>query len=227
MVGGAAGTNPGSQTIALVDDSPTGEFAPVDASVVEGEGSADGIFKYGASSYKAAFAADAVATDGFIDAGLGAAAAWDDMESVGMLIYVTTTIASGDLTLVLPDDGGARTYDIPAVTSANTWTWVEVNIAAGDLSAVSDVAVLLSAQGEAALGAFTIYLDIAYTWDDVDEEALGTAILQDGVLSVIDSAAGTSLAELTDYLVHYEAGSDFIVYISDQSAAKVVALIAY
>jgi len=228
LIGGGQGTNPGSQTIALLDDSPEGEFAPVDASVTEAAETA--IYKYGAGSYEAAFAVDAAATDGFIDAGLGANASWEDMESVGLLVYSTATWAAGDLTLVLTDDGGAQTFDIPALTATNAWTWLEVDIsalAAGTGDVISDVAVLMSAQGETALGAFTMYLDVAYVWDSADEEALGVAIQQDGVLGVINTESGASLVELTDYLVHYETGSDFIVYITDQSTADIAVLAAY
>lgn len=225
LIGGGAGTDPGSQTISLVDDSPAGEFAAVDASVTL---SADGTYyKYGSNSLKALWDVGAVATDGFLDANLGAGAAWDDMESIGLLVYSTATWASGDLTLVLTDDGGARTYNIPALTAANVWTWLEVDISAGDLSAVSDVAILMSAAGETALGAFSMYVDIGYTWDSVDEEALGVAIQQDGVLGVINTESGAQLAELTDYIVHYESGSDFLVYVSNQSAADVAVLAAY
>jgi hypothetical protein len=225
LIGGGQGTNPASQTIALVDDTPDGEFAPVDADVTEALSTT--VVKYGTNSYAATFAVTATAGDGFLDANLGAAAAWDDMESAGLLVYSTVPWASGDLTLVLTDDGGARTYDIPALTAANTWTWLEVNIATGDLSAVSDVAILMSAAGETALGAFTMYLDIGYVWDSVDEEALGVAIQQDGILGVINTETGANLVELTDYLVHYESGVDFLVYITDQSAADIAVLAAY
>jgi hypothetical protein len=227
LVGGAQGTNPAGQTIDLVDDDPTGEYAPVDANVTEAEGSVGGIFKVGLSSYAATFDASAAEDDGFVDADLGAAGAWDDMESWGAFVYITTTVSSGDLQLVLTDDGGARKYSLPAVTAANTWTWIEVDINAGDLSSVSNVAITLTANGATNLGAFTIYLDEAWVWDALDEEALGTAIIQDGVLSVVDTEGGATLAEWTDYLVHYESGNDFIVYITNQSAADVIALLAY
>jgi hypothetical protein len=187
-------------------------------------------YKHGAKSLKAAWAAGAAATDGFKDAGLGGNASWEDMESVGLLVYSTATWAAGDLTLVLTDNGGARTYNIPALTAANVWTWLEVDItdlAAGTGDSIGDVAILMSAQGEAALGAFDMYLDIAYVWDATDEEALGVAIQQDGILGVINTESGASLVELTDYIVHYESGNDFIVYISDQSTADIAVLAAY
>lgn len=225
LIGGGQGTNPASQTIALFDDTPDGEWAPVDADVVE---SADTThFKYGSKSYKAAFASTAAAGDGIIDAALGASAAWDDMESAGLLVYSTVTLAAGDLTLVLTDDGGARTFNIPAITTANKWTWVEVDISTGDLSAVSDVAIKLSTAGATATGVFDFYVDIAYVWDSADEEALGVAIQQDGILGVINTETGAQLVELTDYIVHYESGNDFIVYISDQSSADIAVLAAY
>ncbi len=225
LIGVGQGTNPASQTIALFDDSPEGEWAPVDASVVET--AVTTTVKYGSGAYKAAFAAGATAGDGIIAAGLGAAAAWDDMESAGLLIQTSVPITAGTLTLVLTDDGGARTFDIPAVTVANKWTWVEVDIATGDLSAISDVAIKLSAGGAAAQGAFDLYVDIGYVWDSADEEALGVAIQQDGILGVINTESGAQLVELTDYLVHYESGSDFLVYISDQSTADIAVLAAY
>jgi hypothetical protein len=228
LIGGGQGTNPGSQTIALADDTPDGEYAAIDASVVL---TADtSYYKHGAKSLKAAWAAGAAATDGFKDAGLGGNASWEDMESVGLLVYSTATWAAGDLTLVLTDIGGARTYNIPALTAANVWTWLEVDItdlAAGTGDSIGDVAILMSAQGEAALGAFDMYLDIAYVWDATDEEALGVAIQQDGILGVINTESGASLVELTDYIVHYESGNDFIVYISDQSTADIAVLAAY
>jgi cytoskeletal protein CcmA (bactofilin family) len=231
LVGGAQGTNPGSQTIDLIDDSPTGEFEPVDSDVTEAEGSVAGVFKVDSSSYEATFADTAAEDDGFIDADLGSDAAWDDMESVGMWLYITSastdTLQGGDLQLVLTDDGGDRKFDIPAVSTPETWTWVEVNIATGDLSSISDVAITLTANGETNMGAFTLYLDEMWVWDAVDEEALSTAILDGGVLSVVDTEGGATLAEWTDYIVHYESGNDFIVYVTDQSAADVVALLAY
>jgi hypothetical protein len=99
---------------------------------------------------------------------------------------------------------------------------------------VTEVAIGLTSQGVTNLGAFTLYLDGMYKWDTDDEEALGAAIQQDGVLSImsIATAAGsantpTVLAEHTDYFTHYEDGNDFVVWITDQSARSNVALIAY
>jgi len=225
FIGMGGGTDPGAQTIELVDDTPNGEYAAVDASAVLSLSTT--VVKYGTNSLKIAWNADAVATDGFLDAGLGAAGAWDDMESVGMLVQSDTAWASGDLTLVLTDDGGARTFSIPALTATDTWVWLEVNIATGDLSAISDVAILMSAQGEGALAAFNMYLDIMYCWDSTDEDALGYAIQQDGVLGVVDNVDATNLAELTNYIIHYESGVDFLVWITNESASLIEALVAY
>jgi len=72
-----------------------------------------------------------------------------------------------------------------------------------------------------------MYLDTAYVWDSADEEALGVAIVQDGILGVVNTETGAPLVEGTDYIVHYESGSDFIVYITDQSTADIIALVAY
>lgn len=229
MVAMGAGTNPITQTIAWMDDTPIGEWAPISTTVVEANSTT--LVKYGTNAYQTTWSADAVATHGFKDAALGGNASFEDMESVGILVRSDTAWAAGDLTLVLTDDGGAQTFDIPALTATDVWTWLEVNITALDAGTgdvISDVAILMSAQGEAALGAFVAVWDIMYTWDAADEEDLGVEILQDGVLSVVDPADGTNLVELTNYIVHLESGSNtHIVWITDESAAYNLALIAY
>ena len=72
-----------------------------------------------------------------------------------------------------------------------------------------------------------LYFDTGYAWDAADEEALGYAILQDGVLGVVNTESGASLAEYTNYFVHYQSGNDAIVYIDDQSTADIAVLLAY
>lgn len=231
LVGGGAGTNPASQTIVLADDSPEGEFAPVDASVVEAAEAA--VYRAGAGSYKMTWAADAAENDGVIDAALLGNASLEDQESVGLWLYSSVALASGDLQIAITDDGAVRKFAIPAVATANQWTWVEVDISsldAGTGDVCSDFAITMTAQGAAAAtldAEWVLYFDTGYAWDAVDEEALGVAIQQDGVLSVIDAAGGTSLVEYTDYFTHYQSGNDAIVYITDQSANEVVALVAY
>jgi len=226
MIGVGTGTNPAGQTISLIDDDPTGEYAPIDASVVEANTTT--LVKYGTNAYQTTWAADAADGDGFVDANGGAGAAYDDMESAGILVRSDTVWASADLELVLEDDGGTRTFSIPALTVTDVWTWLEVNIATGDLSAISDVSILLSAQGAAALGEFVAVWDLLYVWDADDEEDLGQEIVLDGILGVVDPADGTNLVELTNYIIHYEAGANtHLVWITNESAAYPMIMIAY
>lgn len=235
LVATGTATNGATETTSYTDDSSAGEYAPVDADVTEAEGSTDTIARVGSSSYKAAFAATAAANDGFKRT--ITADNLEANESIGFWIYSSATLAAGDLQILLTDDGGARNFNVPAVATANKWTWVEVDVsslAAGTGDAVTEFGITLTTQGATALGAFTVYVDGVWKWDATDEEALGAAIQQDGVLSVaaVATAAGsanTPLApvENTDFFVHYESGSDFIVWISDQSANSAVVLIAY
>ena len=102
-----------------------------------------------------------------------------------------------------------------------------MDISSGDLSAISDVAILMSTQGATALGAFDMYIDIAWVWDSTDEETLGVALQPDGILGVIDPADGTVHAELTNYLIHYEDGNDFLVWITNESGAYNLIMLAY
>lgn len=231
LIGGGQGTNPGNQTIVLADDSPEGEFAPIDASVTEAAEAA--IYRVGAGSYKMTWAADAAENDGVIDAALFGGASLEDQESIGLWLYSSVALAAGDLQIAIVDNGGTRKFNIPAVATANQWTWVEVDIStldAGTGDVCSDFAISMTAQGAAAAALdaeWVLYFDTGYAWDATDEEALGYAILQDGVLGVVNTESGANLVEYTDYLVHYESGVDFIVYISDQSTADIVALVAY
>lgn len=230
----AVGTNGTTETTSYTDDSSAGEYAPIDADVTEAEGSVDGIYRIGSSSYKALFAATAAAADGF-----KRTITTDNLEansSIGCWFYPSVAIAASDLQILLTDDGGARNFNIGALT-INKWNWVEVDItslAAGTGDIVTEFGVTLTAQGEGALGAFNLYIDGCWKWAVADEEALGAAILQDGVLSgfsIVDAATAVHttilLVEDTDYFVHYETGNDFIVWITDQSAKSNTFLIAY
>lgn len=232
LVSLGTGTNGSTETTSYVDDTPTGEYAPVDSDVTESNETT--YYRFGTASYKAAFASTATAGDGFKRTITG-----DNLEaneSIGLWIRASEACASGDLQILLTDDGGARNFNIPAL-SANVWTWVEVDIsslAAGTGDTVTEFGVTLTTAGATAHGAFNVWLDQAWKWDSTDEEALGAAIHDFGVLSVVKiaTAAGTAntptdLTEGTDYFVHYESGSDFIVWVTDQSAGSTVALIAY
>lgn len=227
-----AGTNGTTETTSYVDDSPTGEYAPIDADVTEAADTS--VYRVGTTSYKAVFAATAAANDGF-----KATITTDDLEaneSIGMWIRASEACSSGDLQILLTDDGGARNYNIGAL-SAGVWTWVEVDISGltgGTGDVVTEFGITLTTAGATAHGAFNVWLDVAYKWDADDEEALSTAIYQDGVcgvLSILTAENGvntfTSLVEYTDYLTHYESGVDFLVWISDQSARSNAAIIAY
>lgn len=231
LIGGGQGTNPGGQTLVLADDNPEGEFAPVDASVVEAAEAA--IYRVGAGSYKMTWAADAAENDGVIDAALFGGASLEDQESIGLWLYSSVALAAGDLQIAIVDNGGTRKFNIPAVATANQWTWVEVDIStldAGTGDVCSDFAISMTAQGAAAAGLnaeWVLYFDTGYAWDAADEEALGYAILQDGVLGVVNTESGASLAEYTNYFVHYQSGNDAIVYIDDQSTADIAVLLAY
>jgi hypothetical protein len=229
MVGLGAGTNGTVETVAYIDTTPTGEWAAVGVSATV---TADtSIYRYTTNAVKIAY------TTVVTDEGVDGTIVQDDLsgvDSLGFWIYSSEDLSSGDFEVTLDDTNGTdQTYDPGAVT-AETWTWVELDISGCDANCdtVDGVKFLATAQGAAALtSTLDIYLDSMYKWDVADEEALGVAIQNDGVLSVLSAltAGGTqtTLAEFTDYFVHYESGNDFIVWISDQSANDNVALVAY
>src|SRR3989304_3174453 len=113
-------------------------------------------------------------------------------ESVGAWVYTTTALTSGDVRLSITDSVAGEAFADTPNLSANIWTWVEFDIsgiADASKDVINRVAFELSAAGAAvaAGGAFSVYVDALYKWDSTEEDALGTAILQDGVVGIFGS----------------------------------------
>lgn len=228
-------TNGSTETTSYMDDTPDGEWASIDANDPVTVTASSSVYRVGTKSLQVAFGAAAAAGDGAqVDI------VNDDLssnESVGFWIRSSEALSAGDLVLFVDDTDTDTNINIPAVASADVWTWVEVNVSALDGTSgnvVDKIGVALSSAGATAHGAFTVQIDYMWKWDATDEEALGVDLVQDGVLSVatIATAAGSAntpadLVEGTGYVVHYESGNDFLVTVTDQSAASGIALVAY
>gem|GEM_PF-2131036 len=197
-------------------------------------------YREGTASLKMAVLTTADEDDGCTNTLASGDQDWSDDEGFGFWLYCDSTLASGDLQLVLSDSVAADVkFDVPAYGTANVWQWTEIDIATANTNkdVLEDISITLTANGEtkAAGGAFNVYFDFICKWDVADEETLGEAIPYDGVLSLVmaDVTSGGSsnanLVEYTDYFVHYQTGDDAIVIISDQSDADKLgtALIAY
>ena len=158
-------------------------------------------------------------------------------ESVGFYIRSDVVLASGYFTMTLDDTNGTdQTYAVPAVATADKWTWVEIDVSGcnANCDTTDGVKFTMSAAGAAALGAATINFDCMYKWDAADEETLGDSILQDGVLFILSSpvaAAGlntsVALTEWSDYIVNYQTSNEAIVWLSDQSTYANTCFYAY
>lgn len=230
LVSFATMTNGSTETTSWMDDTPAADFSAVTVGVAPTDTEDTSYARVGSKSLKLAWPATSVAGDG-----VSASLTSDNLEaneSVGMWIYTSEALSAGDLTLVLTDDGGARTFNIPAVATANVWTWVEVDVSSltgGTGDAITAYAIKLSSAGATAHGAFTTYIDGVWKWDSDDELALGVDVLDQpgsirGFITITKADAGTtahtlaSLVDGTDYFVHRESGNDFLVQITDQSA---------
>ena len=236
MVALSTMTNGTTHTQSAMDDTPAADWAAIGGTADPTDTEDATIYRVGTKSLKLVWLDAAVDGDGVTDT--ISPADFEDEESIGFWFYADATVASADFEVVFTDDGGARTYSIPAYATINTWQWMEIDIAAltgGTGDAVAGISILASAQGAAAVGDITMYLDGMWIWDAADEEALGVAIQTDGVCGVIVNdvtsagATGATLAENTDYFIHYEDGVDFIVTVTDQSNTDKLglALVAY
>jgi hypothetical protein len=227
-----------AKTKALMDDTPAAEFSAVTVTTAPTDTQDSTIARKGTNSLKLAFASTSAAGDG-VQWTAFASENWEAQESVGFWIYSDRALAAGDLSFVTVDSTGDVAFNIPAVATANTWTWVEVDIsglAAGTGDAVTNYKILLTTAGAAAHGAFNVYIDGAYKWDATEELTLGVDLVDSpgavrSVLGITKANTGThdmtALVEDTDYFVHSESGNDFLVTITDQSTRAAIALVCH
>jgi hypothetical protein len=225
-------TNGTVSSFLLMDDSPTGECAPIVAGT---EASDATYFRTGAASYQYTFQATVGAGEG-VDCDVTGPTV-TAFTSLGFWFRSDTTFASGDLEIVLDDGAAAEaTENMPAYTTANEWVWIEVDVTADCAATCSDidgVFIQTTAQAPTTMNGAVINIDSGAAWIAGCEETIGANVLVDGVLSVmtIATAAGTAntpalLTEWTDYFVHYQTGNDAICAITDQSANSGIVLYA-
>lgn len=224
-----------TETTCYLDDTPDGEWGAEGGTADPTDTADTTIYKVGTKSLKLAWTSAAVDGDG-VKANLPAPDDLEANESIGFWFLTDTALAAADLELVITDDGGARTFNFPAVPTINTWTWIEINIsslAAGTGDVCSVAHILLSATGATNLKAFNCYVDYMYKWDADNEEAIGHSVDNgDVIVWAIATAAGTAntqtvLTKNTDYFIHYESGSDFLVTVTDQSAKSAMCFVRY
>jgi hypothetical protein len=219
--GSAAG-----KTVSYMDDSPSGEWTDSEGNgkVVMSDDAT--YFKMATKSLKMAYAADALVEDG-AQYVAGQPYDFSSDENIGFWAYSSIALDGNDLAYELQDDGGEQVILIGAI-AATTWTWISLALpgADGDKDAISEMRIVQKVDK----GAFDLYVDALFKWDDTEQTALTQNILADGDHSVkADVTAGgafSMLTRYTDYLIDY-GGTDYLVAISDQSANKVSILYTY
>lgn len=225
LAGAGTGLDGSVETTSYMDDTPDGEWTAIDADVIV---SADATyFKMGSKSLKLSFAGTAADDDGAVVDIVN-----DDLEAneyIGFWIYSDVALDAGDLDILIDDTDAApdQSYNVCAV-EADVWTWCDVDVsalAAGTGNVVDKVGVVL--KKATGLGEFNVYLDTMWKYDEDHDTDLNAAALMDGVLSVVNTETGAVLTDQTDYFISYRSGDDYIVYITNQSAADVIALVAY
>ena len=226
LVTTGAGTdaNDANETIDYMDATPAGEWTAVDADTVCATAAAYSKDADG-TSLAIAFLATADVDDGCV--AVVDSLDWSGAESASLYVWSDdTTLALGDLHFLVDDSAAAPDdrIDIPANAEANYWYYDDLTTgitACADCDHVDNIGIVLSAAGAAkalAEGGFTIYIDAVYKWEVTEEDALNVAILRDGLVNLVDSVTNAQLVEFTDYFVHYEAGNDFVVWISDMDS---------
>ena len=235
MVSYGTGTNGSTETVALFSDTPASQCATNNQTAAND----NTIVRAGTNSLKITFASTPTAGDGADCTFAGGADDFESNESIGFWFRTDTALNAGDVYLELDDDTASpdTTYDLPAVATVDQWTWIELDISAcggGDCNVVDAAKLIIDAGGASTLSAGgNIWFDLMYKWDSTDEDAIGQNIVQDGVLGVMQMITATAndrtpMLEIqdTDYLVHYQTGNDFLVWMTDQSGKSLWGMVA-
>jgi len=227
LVSTGAGVNGTTNTVvSFIDDSPAGEWTAT-ANITATTDSTN--YRVGTGSLQLVVGATPAAGNGADNPLTAGNQDWTADESVGVWQRCTATTTAGDWVIEITDSvAGVTTVDFPALASADVWTWLEIDIsgvADASKDVVTDLAIDLSTAGATSMASQTCEFDFMAKWDGADEEALGQDIYQDGLIGMFAIATATGgnrtptvLVAHTDYFVHYEAGNDFLVAITDQSA---------
>ena len=222
---GTNGTAASKTVTGYIDETPAGEWTAT-ANITSNTDATE--YRKGTASLELVVGATPAADNGADNTLSGGDEDWSADESFGFWHMCSVTTTAGDWVLEITDSvAGATDVNVPALTSANVWTWVEVDIsgvADASKDVIQSIAFDLSAAGATALVSDTCNFDYAYKWDATEEDAMSIDVLTDGVIAVykvLTAAAGVNdvsmAAEGTDYFVHYETGN-FLVWITDQSA---------
>lgn len=229
----------GNTSIVDIGDTqtPTDDWTAVDGDTVLTDDAS--IYREGTHSLKMEIKTTAVEDDGMTNPLGTGDQDWSDDEGFGFWLRCDSTMAAGDLQLVVSDSVAADVkFNLPAYSVADIWQWSEIDVTTANANkdVLEDILITLTANGgtKAGVAAWNCYFDFMVKWDVAEEESLGVDIPYDGVLSVIvndvtsGAATNANIAEYTDYFVHYQS-TDAIVMITDQSNADKlgIALIAY
>ena len=217
----------GSTSVEIIDDTPTGEWSTGDGDVTVDADT--GIKRKGSNSLGIAWTADASDGDG---ADQTIAGDWSALDSVGMWWRCAATVSAGDIVLEIVDSSATTEQDFPAISTADVWTWIEIDLTGVPDASLNDVTAISIDIDAGAGTAANCNFDVGWLWRVATEVALGHDLVTDGVLSLLAVATGqgsantlSALTELTNFIVHYETTNDFIVMLDDQSANSGVVLI--
>lgn len=105
---------------------------------------------------------------------------WEALENVGFWARSDATWSGTDFRLQLVDDGGTRSFAMEALTVADQWQFIEVDIsslAGGTGDVITQILIECNEATGANCSNRTLYIDNFYVWDTDDETALAFDIL--------------------------------------------------
>ncbi len=211
----------------LSTETPTTEWSSVNITVVL---NSTGVFRKGSASLQMIMGLGLNAGDGVSNPLDSGDQDWSGEDSIGFWFQCLVTTSADDWQITIVDATNADVIlPVPALTAPSQWQWMEVDISGvSDVNkdVVTDLDLTMSAAGATTFagGSDICFMDYMWVWDAADESALGFDVYEDGVLvvySMVTATGGDRIpiveAETTDYFIHYEAGNDFLVPVSNLS----------
>lgn len=162
---------------------------------------------------------------------------WDATgdEYIYLWVRSTAALSAGTITVTLDDDTAApdATVNLPAITAANQWQFVRLDISAvadADKNAVSDL--IFTSNHATELDSATVYFDQIVKVDEAESTALAfDAVNQPGGVrsgfSFVEDAGNGTFAALTEWTDFFIAdGVNRAYFMTDQSTLNCMLLYA-
>lgn len=138
---------------------------------------------------------------------------WNAADNIGFWMLTDTDLNDGDLQIYIDDGvGGPQYINVPALTQAAGWTWVEVALGATVIGAVNNVGFQRN-----VAATFVVHVDHIIRFDATNTLTLAQNPTKESA-QILDYTTPATLVEDTDVIF----GDRRVIYMTDQSLVNLI-----